>query len=114
MMMIAQIHANRDLLSRYDGGGSYFHGKDGFNDVAFDDKPDVAGRVEKKENAVDAIRRIIKDNPGMKGQSCFIHMFNSRDMWCTHCTRSGRGFDFSYQQKFQQDMNFWCKSYQKM
>ena len=31
-----------------------------------------------------------------------------------HCTRSGRGFDLSYQQKFQQDMNFWCKSYQKM
>ena len=50
---------------RYDGGGSYFHGKDGFNDVPFDDRPDVAARVE-KENAVDAIRRIVKDNPGMK------------------------------------------------
>ena len=48
---------------RYDGSGSYFHGKDGFNDVPFDDRPDVAARVE-KENAVDAIRRVVKNNPG--------------------------------------------------
>ena len=51
------------LVHKYDGGGSYFHGKDGFNDVPFDDKPDVATRV-KEENAVDALRRIVRDNPG--------------------------------------------------
>ena len=31
-----------------------------------------------------------------------------------HCTRSGSRFDFGFQQKFQQDINFWCKCFQKM
>ena len=56
--------AEEPLVHKYDGGGSYFHGKDGFNDVAFDVTPDVASRVE-KENAIDAIRRIVRENPGM-------------------------------------------------
>ena len=31
--------AEEPLVHKYDGGGSYFHGKDGFNDVSFDDRP---------------------------------------------------------------------------
>ncbi len=46
-----------------------FHGKDGFNDVDFGPKPDV-GRI-KSEGAVDAIRRIINENPS-KLYSCLI------------------------------------------
>ena len=56
---------------RYDGGGSYFHGKDGFNDVEFENRPDVAARVE-EENGIDAIRRIVRDNPG-KEQASLPH-----------------------------------------
>ena len=41
-----------------------FHGRDGFNDVQFDERPDV-GRI-REEHAVDVIRRIVKENPGGK------------------------------------------------
>ena len=37
-----------------------FHGKDGFNDVAFDTKPDVS-RI-RGEGAVDGIRKILALN----------------------------------------------------
>ena len=40
-----------------------FHGSDGFNDVKFDDTPNVAGRVQ-REHAVDAIKRIVRENKG--------------------------------------------------
>ena len=65
-------------------GPSYFHGKDGFNDVSFgdDDRPDVERRVA-KENAVDALRRIVRDNPGMDfeaGQAGW-NLTNLREIW---------------------------------
>ncbi len=40
-----------------------YHGFDGFNDVAFDAKPDMA-RIKPDEVAADAIRRIVNQNPG--------------------------------------------------
>ena len=39
-----------------------FHGRDGFNNVKFNEMPDV-GRVQ-RENAVEAIKRIVRENPG--------------------------------------------------
>ena len=57
--------AEEPLIHKYKPvDGSYFHVKDWFNDVPFEgEKPDVATRV-KEENAVDALRRIVRDNPG--------------------------------------------------
>ena len=42
-----------------------FHGRDGFNNVKFDEVPDL-GRVQ-KEHAVEAIKRIVRENPGIVG-----------------------------------------------
>lgn len=41
---------------------NYFHGVDGFNDVHFDNQPDMS--PVRTEKAVDAIRRIVQESPG--------------------------------------------------
>ncbi len=48
----------------YRRGREGFHGRDGFNDVAFESDPDVGDFVEPKVRAADAIRNIINEHPG--------------------------------------------------
>ena len=40
-----------------------FHGHDGFNNIEFSETPDAAGRVQ-REHAVEAIKSILRENPG--------------------------------------------------
>lgn len=50
--------ASEPLVVPYNGDDEpEFHGRDGFNDVAFDTKPDVS-RIQ-SEGAVDGIRKVI-------------------------------------------------------
>ena len=56
--------ATQPLVVRLPASKDPFHGRDGFNDVKFDGTPDVASRV-RREHAVEAIKRIIRENPGL-------------------------------------------------
>ena len=74
------VGASDGLVLSYDEyrskGG--FHGRDGFNDVAFDSDPDVGDFVTSTSlTAADAIRKIVNEHPG---DSC-------TSLLCLYCYR---------------------------
>jgi len=67
--------ASRGIVREYDNKDDYyFYGRDGLCGV-LEEKPDVSKWLKTDEHASDAIRRLIKANPG-KGRMCY-----KRSVW---------------------------------